>query len=61
MTKVWITLGALLIFAGCGAVGGVLIGTGAVISCGPAPMSFDQCGGGWVKTLFTSEKKEGKP
>ena len=46
---------ALVGLAGCGAVGGFLTSTGVFINCGPLPTSPDQCGGGWVKTLFGSD------
>lgn len=38
-----------LMFAGCATVGNVLIHTGFVLSCGPIPLSPDQCEGRWFK------------
>lgn len=52
-----------LTLTGCSAIGGALMSAGMLISCGPAPLSPDQCGGGWVKTLFApaSDPTTGPP
>lgn len=49
----------VLTFGGCGAIGEAVMMTGLTISCGPIPLSADQCNGGWLKTLVKPSSSEG--
>lgn len=55
MRSALLILFVALTLGGCAAIGGAFLFTGMTISCGPMPMSPDQCGGGWLTTLFKSD------
>jgi hypothetical protein len=52
MIRALLLLPLALAFGGCAAISGAFLFTGMTISCGPMPMSPDQCGGGWLTALF---------